>query len=52
MKKKLLIIFVLLLLIAGCKSKVSIKEGDLVTFKDKDLNISATDLYNSLKYLN
>ena len=49
MKKKILIVLTLSLLLTGCKSKLSVKEGDLVTFKDKNLNISTTDLYNSLK---
>jgi len=49
MKKKLLIVFALALLLTGCKNKLSVKEGDLVTFKNKELNISTTDLYNSLK---
>ena len=48
MKKIFIIMITLLLLITGCKNKSSVT-GDLVTFNDKDLNITANDLYNNLK---
>lgn len=50
MKKKLLIImFFILVLTAGCKKQVSVKGGNLVTFKNEELNITANDLYDELK---
>lgn len=50
MRKKLLIgMFFILMLTAGCKKQVSVKGGDLVTFKNSELNITANDLYDKLK---
>ena len=48
MKKIFIITVMLMLLITGCKNKSSV-EGGLVTFNDKELNITANDLYNELK---
>ncbi|MBQ8892669.1 MAG: peptidylprolyl isomerase [Bacilli bacterium] len=48
MKKTFIIALMLMLLITGCKNKSSV-EGELVTFNDQELNITANDLYNSLK---
>ncbi|MBR3660672.1 MAG: peptidylprolyl isomerase [Bacilli bacterium] len=49
MKKKILAILIMVLLLTtGCKKNITIG-GDLVTFKDKDLTITANDLYDKLK---
>lgn len=48
MKKILTVSFALLLLLTGCKNKLSV-DGELVTFKNNDLTITANDLYNNLK---
>ena len=49
MKKKILIITVIsLFVLTGCKKNIQVG-GDLVTFNDKKLNITANDLYDSLK---
>ena len=51
MKKKtmtLIAIFAIFLAV-GCSKKVSVKGGDLVTFKDTSLNITTNDLYDNLK---
>ena len=50
MKKKLLILFVFLLIFAvGCKKQTKVSDDQVITFKDESLNISANDLYNTLK---
>ena len=48
MKKILLVAITLLLITTGCKKNIEVG-GDLVTFNDKDLTITANDLYNNLK---
>lgn len=49
MKKKILIITIIMILtLTGCKKNVEVG-GNLVTFKNKDLNITANDLYDNLK---
>ncbi len=51
MKKTLLLgvgLF-LILISCGCNKEPKIKEEDVVTFKDTSLNISANDLYQTLK---
>ena len=48
MKKILTIGIIVLLLTTGCKKNITVG-GDLVTFNDKDLTITANDLYDSLK---
>lgn len=51
MKKKIFIISImsLILVTTGCKSNLGVKEGDVVSFKDKELNITTNDLYETLK---
>lgn len=50
MKKKLLLIFIFLLIFTvGCKKQTQVSDDQVITFKDKTLNISANDLYNNLK---
>ena len=49
MKKKLLLITIItMLLLTGCKKNIQVG-GDLVSFKNKDLTITANDLYSKLK---
>ncbi len=53
MKKTLIFLVALILILStlGCDKKTELEggENDLVTFKDKDLNISTNDLYKKLK---
>ena len=53
MKKTLIFLVALILIFStlGCDKKTELEggENDLVTFKDKDLNISTNDLYKKLK---
>ena len=51
MKKTLLLGFILIFILAsfGCSKDIKVKEGDVVSFKDSSLNISANDLYEELK---
>ena len=50
MKKKLLLIIVFLLIFTvGCKKQTQVSDDQVITFKDESLNISANDLYNTLK---
>ena len=50
MKKKLLILFIFLLIfMVGCKKQTKVSDDEVITFKDESLNISANDLYNTLK---
>ena len=50
MKKKLLLIIVFLLIFTvGCKKQTQVSDDQVITFKDESLNISANDLYDSLK---
>ena len=50
MKKKILILFIFLLIFAvGCKKQVNVKEENVITFNDETLNITSTELYNTLK---
>ena len=49
MKKKILLItLIALFTLTGCKKNIQVG-GNLVTFKDKDLTITANDLYDNLK---
>ena len=50
MKKKILIVFIFLLIFTvGCKKQTKVNGDDVVTFKDESLNITANDLYDVLK---
>jgi len=51
MKKKILLIgiIILMLVATGCKNQANITDGDIVTFKDDSLNITANNLYDILK---
>ena len=49
MKKKILAVGIMILLLTtGCKKNITVG-GNLVTFNDKDLTITANDLYDELK---
>lgn len=47
-KKTFIIITLLVLTVTGCKKNIGV-EGDLVSFKDDNLKITANDLYSNLK---
>lgn len=50
MKKKILILIVFLLIFTvGCKKQIGVENGNVITFKDKSLNITSNDLYDMLK---
>lgn len=50
MKKKISILIIFLLIFTvGCKKQIGVESGNVITFKEKSLNITSNDLYNALK---